>query len=81
MFWFQDTLSGGVSFFLAQNEQWSGPGPPVHARARRLPPERLAIARMEFDHMLQLGIVRPSSSMWANPLHMVSKKTPGDWRP
>ena len=56
-------------------------GPPVHARARRLPPEQLAIARMEFDHMLQLGIVRPSSSMWATPLHMVSKKTPGDWRP
>lgn len=24
MFWFQDTLSGGVSFFLARNEQWSG---------------------------------------------------------
>ena len=56
-------------------------GPPVHARARRLPPERLAIARREFDHMLQLGIVRPSSSMWATPLHMVSKKTMGDWRP
>ena len=56
-------------------------GPPVHARARRLPPERLAIARREFDHMLQLGIVRPSSSMWATPLHMVSKKTPGDRRP
>ena len=31
--------------------------------------------------MLQLGIVRPSSSMWATPLHMVSKKTTGDWRP
>ena len=31
--------------------------------------------------MLQLGIVRPSSSCWASPLHMVPKKTPGDWRP
>ena len=56
-------------------------GPPVTARTRRLPPERLAIARSEFDHMLQLGIVRPSSSNWASPLHMVPKKTPGDWRP
>ncbi len=56
-------------------------GPPVKARTRRLPPERLKVARREFEHMLQLGIVRPSSSTWASPLHMVPKKTPGDWRP
>ena len=56
-------------------------GPPVTARTRRLAPERLQIARREFDHMLELCIIRPSSSNWASPLHMVSKKTPGDWRP
>ena len=56
-------------------------GPPVSARTRRLAPERLHIARQEFDHMLELGIIRPSSSSWASPLHMVPKKTPGDWRP
>ena len=56
-------------------------GPPVAARTRRLPPEWLAIARREFDYMLQLGIVRPSSSSWASPLHMVPKKSAGDWRP
>ena len=56
-------------------------GQPVHARTRRLPPDRLKIARQEFDHMLQLGIIRPSSSDWSSPLHMVPKKTPGDWRP
>ena len=31
--------------------------------------------------MLELGIIQPSSSNWASSLHMVSKKTPGDWRP
>ena len=56
-------------------------GPPVHARPRRLAPERLEIARREFQHMLDLGIVRPSSSTWASPLHMVPKKSVGDWRP
>ena len=56
-------------------------GPPVSARARRLGPDRLRIARQEFDHMLELGIIRPSSSNWSSPLHMVPKKTPGDWRP
>ena len=30
--------------------------------------------------MLQLGIIRPSASSWASPLHMVPKKF-GDWHP
>ncbi len=34
-------------------------GPSVFSRPRRLAPDRLAIAKREFDHMLQLGIIRP----------------------
>ena len=56
-------------------------GPAVSSRTRRLAPERFQAARQEFEHMLQLGVIRPSSSNWSSPLHMVPKKTPGDWRP
>ena len=55
-------------------------GPPVYARPRRLAPDKLEIARKEFEHMQNLGIIRPSSSPWASPLHMVPKPN-GDWRP
>nr|VZH98603.1 unnamed protein product [Spirometra erinaceieuropaei] len=56
-------------------------GPPVFARPRRLAPSRLQSAKVEFEHMLQLGIIRPSESPWASPLNMVSKATSDDWRP
>ena len=56
-------------------------GPPVTARPRRLRPERLKVAKQEFEHMLQLGIIHPSSSAWASPLHMEPKKAAGDWCP
>nr|VZI44033.1 unnamed protein product [Spirometra erinaceieuropaei] len=55
-------------------------GLPVLARPRRLAPERFQAAKAEFEHMLQLGIIRPSESPWASPLHMVPKATSGDWR-
>ena len=41
----------------------------------------MKIAKSEFEHLLQLGIVRASDSSWSSPLHMVPKPTPGDWRP
>lgn len=56
------------------------PGQPVSSRPRRLPPDRLIIAKTEFDNMLQKGIIRPSESAWSSPLHMVPKKD-ASWRP
>ena len=56
-------------------------GAPIFCKPRRLSPEKYQIAKKEFDHMLDLGIIRPSNSNYASPLHMVPKKTPGDWRP
>uniref|UniRef100_A0A5S6Q805 Reverse transcriptase domain-containing protein n=1 Tax=Trichuris muris TaxID=70415 RepID=A0A5S6Q805_TRIMR len=35
-------------------------GPPVFSRPRRLPPEKLRVAKQEFSIMLRLGIIRPS---------------------
>ena len=52
-------------------------GPAVSTRPHRLPPDRLQVAKQEFDHMLDLGIICPSSSCWSSPLHLVLKKTPG----
>ncbi|GFS85371.1 hypothetical protein TNCV_75971 [Trichonephila clavipes] len=38
-------------------------GPPVFAKARRLAPDRLKIAKSEFQYMLNLGHVRPSKNL------------------
>lgn len=56
------------------------PGPPVASKARRLAPDRFIAARRQFDAMLKLGTMRPSSSSWAAPLHMAPKGDK-DWRP
>ena len=56
-------------------------GPPCHSRPRRLSLEKRKIAYAEFEHMMQLGIIRRSEqNAWASPLHLVPKPT-GDWRP
>ena len=56
------------------------PGPPVTARPRRLPPDRLDIARKEFEEMMHCGTARRSESPWSSALHLVPKKNDG-WRP
>ena len=52
-------------------------GPPVFARARRLFGEKLEVAKSEFQKMVDMGIIRPSNSPWASPLHVVPKADGG----
>ena len=68
------TVRHGVEHFIPTE------GPPIHSRARRLPPDKLAIAKEEFKCMEEMGIIRRSSSQWSSPLHMVPKSS-GSWRP
>ncbi|GBN43164.1 hypothetical protein AVEN_223264-1 [Araneus ventricosus] len=55
-------------------------GQPVFSRPRHLNPKQLAIAKQEFQTMMEQGICRPSKSNWSNPLHMVPKPN-GEFRP
>jgi len=54
-------------------------GPPVVCKSRRLAPEKSAIAKREFQKMLDLGIVRPSKNSWPSLLHIVPKGKE-EWR-
>ena len=47
-------------------------GPPIHAQARRLAPDRLRIARHEFEHMMEQGIIQPSDSQWSSLNHLTA---------
>nr|CUU97537.1 gag pol polyprotein [Hymenolepis microstoma] len=55
-------------------------GQPEFARARRLHPDKLHAAKQEFQHMVTLGIIRPSNRPWPSSLLTVAKKI-CDWRP
>ena len=54
-------------------------GPPVQAKARKLAPDRLAVAKAEIEKLVDLGICKRGKSEWASPL-MVAPKPGGGWR-
>lgn len=55
------------------------PGPPSFCRPRRLAPDRLKIAKEQFEDMVRDGTARPSDSPWASALHLAPKQN--GWRP
>ena len=69
-----DSLKHGITHHIVTE------GPPVHAKARRLHPEKLLIAKEQFQTMVDLGIARRSKSPYSSPLH-VAPKPGGGWRP
>ena len=53
---------------------------PAAGKPRRLFGPKLSAARDEINTMLRLGIIRPSKSSWASPMHVAPKGDNG-WRP
>lgn len=54
-------------------------GPPVSQKLRRISPEKMELAKKEFDFLLERGICVRSKSQWASPMHMVPKGN-NSWR-
>ena len=53
--------------------------PPIQSRARRLDPEKLAVAKKELGKLEELGICYRGNSEWSSPL-LVTTKPCGGWR-
>ena len=58
----------------------TGSHAPVFAKARQLSEEKYQVAKAEFQKLLNSGVISPSESEWASPLHIV-KKADGGFRP
>ena len=52
----------------------------IHSKPRQLTRDKFAAAKAEYGKMLKAGIIQPSKSDWASPLHMV-QKSDKTWRP
>ena len=48
-------------------------GIPVQSRARKLSPEKLAVAKQEIDKLLELGVCQRGKSEWSSPLLVTTK--------
>ena len=57
----------------------TGDHPPCQSRARRLDPEKLAVAKAELEKLVDLGVAYRGKSEWSSPL-LVTTKPCGGWR-
>ena len=48
-------------------------GPPVQSRARKLSPEKLAVAKAELEKLVSLGVCKRGKSEWSSPLLVTTK--------
>ena len=55
-------------------------GPPVCSKVCRLSPEKLDVLKSELQKLLDLGVIEPTESPYASPVHLVPKKNPGEFR-
>lgn len=92
--WLQELFNKYSSIFQAGNKkalktltstQIITNGHPVSCRPRKLTGEKLAAAKEHFQELLAQGVIRPSSSNWASPIHLVKKgengyRVVGDYR-
>lgn len=58
----------------------TGSAPPVYNKPRQLSTEKLEVVKTEFRKLQDSGVIRPSMSPWASPLHLV-KKSNNSYRP
>ena len=58
----------------------TGSSPPTFAKCRPLAPDKYTATKEAFKQLLDMGIVQPSKSPWASPIHLVPKPKPGEWR-
>ena len=55
-------------------------GPPVKSNLQQLSPEKLTFVKEEIAQLLKDGIITPSSSLYASPIHIVPKSQPRKFR-
>ena len=48
-------------------------GPPVQSKARKLSPEKLAVAKAELEKLVALGVCERGKSEWSSPLLVTTK--------
>ena len=71
---FAETKSDLGHTTLVEHRINTGTAPPIKQRPRRLPLAKRQVEKEEVHRMLKNGIIEPSSSPWASPIVMATKK-------